>query len=398
MLAALGLEPAFDKLGRRWQEAFWAAKFEDPIVSYGDDVPADARRAFERAIAQTTTEIETASGERVRLPSRDFATVLFGIRMCVLGTRSTGMPPDMREFLAVARPVLDAAYEKYTWKGWAQMAQHAEAELIRHSRADGRMLYLKLGLDDSDIRRPKMLFDVRAGTAERSKVAFDKAPRPAHRLGYQGAPEGIHWVSWQPKELGIGPEESPLPVYVQAHALHHLRERADAPGCAPWAEWCLANSLAKPDLTLRHESGAWLVPCHLHEYKLGYAVVAPARGAFVVRTFLSLTMRGTPEGDRLHKRFRLTRSEAEWLHLHRMSSFTQTDLRDDAELREMLDASGCGHLIEMRLDDDCSPLTEGYAAAVRKFIGLAPVAVAAAFDRPDDSTHGPDQSELRDAA
>jgi hypothetical protein len=184
-------------------------------------------------------------------------------------------------------------------------------------------------------------------------------------------PDGIRWVSWPMREMGLGPEES-LPVFVQGHALRHLQERMDDIDQPGWSQWYLARALDRPNVVRRQPDGSWLVEYRINENRCGYLAVGRADCGLLVRTFLFLTMRGTPEGDRLHRRFHLTRGEADWLNLHRLSSFTRTDLGGDAELREILTACDCGHLLDMNTEDEISPRV-GFAAQVRKFVGMTPI-------------------------
>jgi len=90
----------------------------------------------------------------------------------------------------------------------------------------------------------------------------------------------------------------------------------------------------------------------------------------VVRTFKFLTMRSTPEGKRLEKRLRITRAGVNYLELHKLSTFTQTDLIRDHGLRYMLKQAGCGHLFELE-KDDYAPQPKAFAAEVRKYLRRA---------------------------
>src|SRR5690242_5795450 len=79
--------------------------------------------------------------------------------------------------------------------------------------------------------------------------------------------------------------------------------------------------------------------------------VTPLAEMAVVRTFKFLTMENTPEARKLHQRLKLTRRDVDWLRLHELAAFTQTDLKDDPELRPLMEACGCGHLFTLAEGD-----------------------------------------------
>ena len=80
----------------------------------------------------------------------------------------------------------------------------------------------------------------------------------------------------------------------------------------------------------------------MQEKRLGYLVVTAGDGWVGVRTFLFLTMAQTPEGKLLEKALKLTRDEVTYWRLHELSRFTQTDLKDDPQLRNCLVNAGAG--------------------------------------------------------
>ncbi|HMO27454.1 MAG TPA: hypothetical protein PKB10_14430, partial [Tepidisphaeraceae bacterium] len=128
-------------------------------------------------------------------------------------------------------------------------------------------------------------------------------------------------------------------------------------------------------IVARAPGGDLLVAYEVMGMRLGYLVVSVRERMVVVRTFLFLTMRNTPEGRELAKRLKLTRDEMEYLRLHELSRFTRTDLKDDAELRRIFKHCGCGHLFKLAEDEDA--MTPGtsevrpFAAELREYVRLA---------------------------
>jgi hypothetical protein len=194
---------------------------------------------------------------------------------------------------------------------------------------------------------------------------------------------GIEWASWSravlaghwPGELGIDAGDAHWPVFVQSHALKQLRDRLDLYAYADWAEHWLHESLAKPKIVSRLPRDQLLVAYEVQEKRLGYLVVTAEDGWVGVRTFLFLTMAQTPEGKRLEKALKLTRDEVTYWRLHELSRFTQTDLKDDPQLRQLFSECGCGHLFELAEDElaliptarTITPL----AAELKQYVGVA---------------------------
>ena len=136
------------------------------------------------------------------------------------------------------------------------------------------------------------------------------------------------------------------------------------------------DSLANPSIAERQPNGDLLVQYRINDHRVGYLVATQTKDLIAVRTFLFLTMQRTPEGKALEKRLGLTREEIDYLGLHEMARFMQTDLKDDAQLRRMLEQCGCGHLFELA-EENGAPLASGifpppkpFAAELRQYLGM----------------------------
>ena len=142
---------------------------------------------------------------------------------------------------------------------------------------------------------------------------------------------------------------------------------------AAYLEHWLYDSLAKPNIIEECGGGDLLVEYRIQNYRLGYLVVTPLKDLVAVRTFLFLTMERTPEARMLKTKLRLTRRDVDWLGLHELAAFTQTDLRNDEELRSLFEKCGCGHLFELAEDGygDFAPQPKAFAAEMRKYLRMA---------------------------
>jgi hypothetical protein len=96
-------------------------------------------------------------------------------------------------------------------------------------------------------------------------------------------------------------------------------------------------------------------------------------GLVAVRTFKFLTMENTPEARLLRERLRLTRRDVDWLGLHELAAFTQTDLCDDPVLRPLMEACGCGHLFALAEAGEgaFAPEPKPFAVEMRRYLRIA---------------------------
>ncbi|MEA2734896.1 MAG: hypothetical protein QOE14_1347, partial [Humisphaera sp.] len=63
------------------------------------------------------------------------------------------------------------------------------------------------------------------------------------------------------------------------------------------------------------------------------------------------------------------RQDVDWLGLHELAAFTQTDLSADPLLRPLMEACGCGHLFELA-GDDFAPAPKAFAAEMRRYLRI----------------------------
>jgi hypothetical protein len=376
VLRALGLAEEFGRIRRPIQEFFWRWKFPDLELRWDGAIPAAVRRAVERAARGAGVEVECeAGGAKVRVTARDFLSVVEGMlfQAEVLAELKMGAPEG--PFVARAMEVLRGVWDRHHREAIAALFHALFVALASHSRIEGQLFSVRTLSEWGEDHKFHHVLEVYAERAERAHVRLDGGVRPAYRVGHTGGPTGLEWVSWDARGLGLGDSAEAMPVFVQSHALNQLHERLDprVPGVAAWIEHHMARSLAEPVIAERQRGGDVLVECRVSGKRVGYFVANVADGRVVVRTFLLVTMRGTPEGERLYRRFRLTRDEAGWLGLNKLSSFTGTDIADDAELRGMLVECGCGGLLELpRVAAGPGEGGVSFAAELRKYLRMEP--------------------------
>jgi hypothetical protein len=241
---------------------------------------------------------------------------------------------------------------------------------IARTRPDGRLFWAMPDLEPSPSPgRPRVL-RVRIHAAPRQERHFkvDGTRRLAYRCGGGFIDEGVRWASWDARALGICGPKDRYDVYVQGHALDRLHERIRI-GPRHQVDDALVLSLDKP-VIVEDRGRELLVEYRFFNYRLGYFVAERVEDAVLIRTFLFLTMQGTPEARRLYQKFGLSRPDVEYLDLDDLGCFLLTDLQNDPALAQMFAECGCGHLLDMTRPEFRSEVAQGTARRVREYLGM----------------------------
>ncbi|MBD3672764.1 MAG: hypothetical protein HUJ26_04485 [Planctomycetaceae bacterium] len=211
--------------------------------------------------------------------------------------------------------------------------------------------------------------------AIKKKFQDGERARYAFRCGQKDFFGKVKWLELSGQQLGFS-NDALYPVYIQRHALDNLRRRVVITEKAEDREWILSEflnrSLYDPKVArVNSENGDMLIEYRVGDYKIGYLLGSRLEDAILIRTFLFLTMNGTPEGDLLYKKLRLKRSDKEYLELDCIETFINSDVQHDSELRSLLEECGCGDLFlfaETTLDKELCK--RGNAEDIRRYLKL----------------------------
>jgi len=175
---------------------------------------------------------------------------------------------------------------------------------------------------------------------------FNNKTRPAFKVGWTLINNGSCWISITPEQLYIKTQMSnlPLEIYIQNHAINRLNERADIQASG-LIFLNLANSLATPKVILY--KGKLLIEYRIGEDKIGYLVGEVEDGALIIRTFLFLLNEGTPEGEKFNQLTKLTKVDAQYLSIDKMSSFYSPEIAANERIKNLLIESGCESLLNV---------------------------------------------------
>jgi len=216
---------------------------------------------------------------------------------------------------------------------------------IQMSRMHRRMYYFRYQIEAHDMHVNESLY-MYGFQHHKRKLRIRDTTRLAYRVGWCIADQGITWAQVTGSQFGYDNEWSDLPVrvYVQAHALQRLKERVDV----------IANSylqfylyLSIQDLVVvRTESGQQLIEFHYAGKKLGYFAFDLLGKNLVIRTFLFITMDGTPEGDTLREKLGIEAEDKRYLSIDKLSTFVISDIKSNPEVKQHFIDAGCEQLFE----------------------------------------------------
>ena len=393
LLSSMHALAAFERMPPDYRNQFLDARVLDPVLVFDPSFPS--AHEYNGAYAQIRQTVQ-AGFDRAEIDLgaftmsvRDFYALAIPLRNMVANSRKPTLLPDARKFpesvtffLEVVEPVLNAIVcQSYVNASYDALHRAVLVPLVQRSRLDGRLLHGRLTMPPGPRGRSRVTLTLYAEHPPTRTVQLENRSRPLYQVGTSNTWNGIDYASWTPEilgtrwtaHLGLKPGES-RPVYVQSHALQQLRSRLDVYRYADWAQHWMYESLNNPTIADQMPDGDLLVAMTIADRRVGYLVVTPLPDLLVVRTFLFLTMRGTPEGKMLERRLRLTRDEIAYLRLHELSQYTRTDLKDDPDLRPLLSACGCEQLFTLADDDrlaDANLPPTPFAAELKRYVRLA---------------------------
>lgn len=207
---------------------------------------------------------------------------------------------------------------------------------------------------------------VHRSTPEWVQIVVDDRPRPALRCWSLIPSGGLNEVAWTGREIGFSNDDDDrkYPVYMQSHVLEQLDKRAPCSRII----YPIVNSFMGPKFH-RVNGDRFLVEFRHTTYKLGYFVAVRLEDRILLKTFLFLTMQGTPESDLLYHKLHLTRRDIEYLNLDELAAFRDPEVRNDPTLVKLLNDCGCGHLLTLTAPDLPKEIPTGYAEPLRKYLG-----------------------------
>ncbi len=151
-----------------------------------------------------------------------------------------------------------------------------------------------------------------------------------------------------PEELGMKGilQTFPLKVYIQMHALERIETRLGKLFRIfhyPHIISAVVKGVAVPT----DNKNSFLFPVNIGKARVGYFKADVIGDILLVRTFLFLTNNGTPEGKKLNRLVGLQKADKNYLGIDKLSTFIQSDIKNDEKLKALFCEAGCGDLFNL---------------------------------------------------
>lgn len=336
-------------------------------MSFDERFPQDKglRDVLERSFREARFEIE---GKKIN--AADFLEVVTVISFVVANLQVTNrFLPAVARFIHEGREPIPALLTTHSLDALKAASDAISVHLCGRTAMDVEHLYFQYKMDSPTDGVIRSNFTLCRMPAERIEMSIEGTRRDLFRIGGKNQHGTFAWSTWAGSAIGRKPAKR-YPVYIQAHALKQLRKRLDQTGFTPYLDSWLEDAVDNLEVVESHRNGNLLVAFRLDGKRVGYLVASPLGEKMVIRTFLFLTMRITPEGRRLEQQFNLTRDEVDYLGLHELKRYTQTDMKHDKRLRKKLAKCGCEHLLDLD-ERKKQPEPKPFAAELKRYVGIA---------------------------
>lgn len=347
VLRSTGLWQMFQSIGNPLPalKGIWCPEIE---VERGNDSTSDP--ALTQIVADVrhllTKGIFTHPAMPAEITNQEFHTVaaplLEGFANCrgsIFNPETANAAKKVRQFVTELRPEeIQAQFD-------GSMSQHIRDILLKYSRMNRNLYYLTIEGHEG------LRFVIHKAAPRFRKFKIDGG-RLAFQCSHIATLTAVSWVTWDCEDLGLCGASGRIPVFVQQHVLDRIvgpYSRLSAiVGTESSLHELLSRSLSEPKLFATDDPQVYLVEYGRDGVKLGYLLAQILSDAVLVRTFLFLTMGGTPEGNKLRSRLRQQRNGKTHLRLDSLESALK-EAREDHAVRSIFKECGCGEVVEQVL-------------------------------------------------
>lgn len=368
VLSKLKIYHLYSQLPKHLRELLLNAQLPEPVVvldpsAMGYSGSAGMQQAVQNLLREKEMALEYHDTTMVL---GDFCRVLVGLSS-VLGRLT--LDPAVGRFVLPLHGAVEQVVQRYSEQWDKTLHVKVLVELLEHIDVTQRLLWHEGKYVRRENAKGRLEIVLHALTPDVEHISLDGLPRKAYRcyLLHPGSkPKPIEW----PASLcgGVAHGRS-LPVYIQQHAIDRLESRTQPWGFPAGLNLEMMVAIAKHAVAKHQGDSIWIDFTYFGS-KLGYFVAKRVHGKFLIRTFDFITMQGTPEATELLRQLRLTRSEIEFNYLDRLSTFTDTDLKDDPDIVRVLSRCGLGHLFKTIAGRVTNNMPAPFASQLRRYLGL----------------------------
>jgi len=284
------------------------------------------------------------SGHKISLA--DFMTVGLSIYSITIILDTLKVPNANKVKSALIQYCMD---EKIRIRAVAQLLNILESIGFGNSNIETRLYWLDYTMKDPDENKAGLdnYIKIFTDVPKSIKIKIDGVSRPALRLGWARLTSGMKWLTLKPSLLNISgvPDDQPMEVYIQSHALHRFRERTE--GIYDFAaQYYIYESFLEPKVCYDRNHNL-LIEYRIKGLKAGYFRFDIVGDIVVLRTFLFLTNSGTPEGDLLGRNTGLKVLDKNYLAIDKLSTFMSSDINKNEQINKIFSDAGCQSLFEL---------------------------------------------------
>lgn len=254
---------------------------------------------------------------------------------------------DINEILLVEKylekfPNCDALYDRAN----SEIENFIQCFGIVLTKMTSSLCWFKLIKRDKGSTNHRDILELNEYIPKKRMVMVDQHPRPVYPLCFAFTNEGPIEISVPAKKIKLSGtfDKKHVPVYVQNHLIHRLKERLD---CLPsfLSEMFLFHSLKNPKFI--YFKGRLLAEYNFDStIKLGYILLEFLDGILLAKTFLLLSNIGTPEGEKLSEISGMKKFDNKYWAIDKLSTYHNSDLKDHPQTKGIFELAGCGDLFK----------------------------------------------------
>ncbi|BAX82464.1 hypothetical protein [Labilibaculum antarcticum] len=178
-----------------------------------------------------------------------------------------------------------------------------------------------------------------------SKVKINGIKRIAYQIGCQSVNDEPHWISISAAKLSslYKGDEAELPVFIQNHALIRYLSRIKPIKKDAGQSYIGISIRNKEPIIYRRNV---LFPICYKDFKVGYFIARIVGDKLVISTFLFVTQRGTPEGDKLEKLSGLSKEEITYWNIAKLDVFASSEMNPEQGIFTLFKECGLDYLFD----------------------------------------------------
>jgi hypothetical protein len=263
---------------------------------------------------------------------------------------------------------------KYKNQAYAHLRQIAETIGLMLSDPIKRIYWATVNLDTTTNQNNyayKMVWH--SAIPEKRFVPIDREFHTAYRLGTARYQSGPAWVFYGAgHNIPNADNQKDVAVYLQSHVLSRLYERID---CIPketvYREFL--KSMENFNARCENDTGKIFIDLRIYNVKVGYLLATVVNNKLILRTFLFITLQGTPEGVALRKNAKLRKDEVTFLELDRLSTFMTPEIQHNKHLKQFFIEAGLQPLFELYKilkDKDIALTKHANTTLIEDYLGI----------------------------